>query len=300
MSDLATTTSSLTAPVTSVEIDEKLLRTIMPPKATSADAAAFARLCRKLDLDPFLREVYALPSRRGGMDYIVGIDGWCKIVTGNPRFRGVEFDEEFDADGKLVSLVCTMHVEGWLKPVVVRERLAECFRPTDPWRQMPARMLRHAALKQCGRIAFGLSGITDPEEHAAAEQAAQAFDTLRLGASTLNAAIAKQGTGDETSEPEDAAGAPQTTDGPAEPAGGTDAPAPAGTPESPTPEELAERVAARARENGVRRRDLTVPAGVLRVARSRAEQGDGDVVAELNAMLARLDSSNGALIGATQ
>jgi len=297
VSDLATTGTKLSAPVSSVEIDEKLLRSIMPPRATSADAAAFARLCRKLDLDPWLKEVYALPSRRGGMDYIVGIDGWCKIITTHPRFRGVEFQEEPDEGGNLVSIVCTLHVDGWIKPVVVRERLAECARPTDPWRQMPARMLRHAALKQAGRIAFGLAGITDHDEHQAAEATVHTDSAPRLGASSLNAAIAKQGTGGDTSEPEDVAGAPQTTDGPAE-AGRTDAPEPAGL--SEVPERLAERVAARARENGVRRRDLTVPAGVLRVARQRAEQGDGDVVAELNAMLARLDSSSGALIGATQ
>ena len=46
----------------------------------------------------------------------------------------------------------------------MREYFAECKRNTDPWNQMPRRMLRHKAIIQCGRIAFGFSGIYDPDD----------------------------------------------------------------------------------------------------------------------------------------
>ena len=50
------------------------------------------------------------------------------------------------------------------RPVKTIEYLDECFRSTDPWKQMPSRMLRHKALIQCARLAFGFSGILDVDE----------------------------------------------------------------------------------------------------------------------------------------
>ena len=49
-------------------------------------------------------------------------------------------------------------------PVTVSESMAECFRATDPWKTHPARMLRHKAIIQAARIAFGFTGIYDPDE----------------------------------------------------------------------------------------------------------------------------------------
>jgi hypothetical protein len=39
-----------------------------------------------------------------------------------------------------------------------------CFRNTDPWKQWPRRMLRHKAAIQCARVAFGISGVMEPDE----------------------------------------------------------------------------------------------------------------------------------------
>ena len=47
---------------------------------------------------------------------------------------------------------------------MVTEYMAECIRNTDPWKQYPRRMLRHKALIQCARYAFGFAGIVDPDE----------------------------------------------------------------------------------------------------------------------------------------
>ena len=49
------------------------------------------------------------------------------------------------------------------RPVKVTEYLTECRRATDPWK-MQHRMLRHKALIQGARLAFGFSGIHDEEE----------------------------------------------------------------------------------------------------------------------------------------
>ena len=45
------------------------------------------------------------------------------------------------------------------------EYYSECVRSTDPWK-MKHRMLRHKALIQAARYAFGFSGIYDEDEGA--------------------------------------------------------------------------------------------------------------------------------------
>jgi hypothetical protein len=48
--------------------------------------------------------------------------------------------------------------------IAVTEYMHECRRNTDPWKQWPARMLRHKAAIQCIRVAFNLAGLMDPDE----------------------------------------------------------------------------------------------------------------------------------------
>jgi hypothetical protein len=49
--------------------------------------------------------------------------------------------------------------------------MAECKRGTGPWQTHPKRMLRHKAMIQCARLAFGYGGIYDQDE---AERIAEA------------------------------------------------------------------------------------------------------------------------------
>jgi hypothetical protein len=62
-----------------------------------------------------------------------------------------------------VSVTCKLWRKDRSKPVVLTEYLAECFRPTEPWK-MKHRMLRHKTLIQCARYAFGFAGVYDPDE----------------------------------------------------------------------------------------------------------------------------------------
>lgn len=43
--------------------------------------------------------------------------------------------------------------------------MSECKRDnTLPWKTHPKRMMRHKAMIQCARLAFGLAGIYDQDE----------------------------------------------------------------------------------------------------------------------------------------
>ena len=61
-------------------------------------------------------------------------------------------------------MTARIHVKTRSHPVEVTEYLSECALPTQPWKSHPRRMLRHKALIQAARLAFGFSGISDEEE----------------------------------------------------------------------------------------------------------------------------------------
>lgn len=108
-------------------------------------------------LNPWLRELYAFPSRNGIVP-IVGVDGWARIINSNPQFNGMSFEQDDE------KCTCTMHRKDRQHPIVVTEYRSECERNTEPWKTHPKRMLRHRAMIQCARLAFSLTGIFDPDE----------------------------------------------------------------------------------------------------------------------------------------
>lgn len=140
-----------------------LKATIMPQNATNEQTAAFLLVCREHKLNPFTKEIYAFPSR-GGVQPMVSIDGWMKLINSHPDFDGMEFRDELDGEGNLIAIEAKIYRKGRTHPVTVTEYMVECRRNTDTWKQYPARMLRHKAAIQAARYAFGFAGIYDPDE----------------------------------------------------------------------------------------------------------------------------------------
>jgi phage recombination protein Bet len=138
--------------------------TVMPANHTNEQFAALMLVAQEYDLNPIVKEIYAFPAKGGGIVPIVSIDGWINLVNSHPQSDGFEFDFEHQ-EGKLVSCTCRMYRKDRSRPVAVTEYLAECKRQTDPWK-MEHRMLRHKAMIQAARLAFGFSGVYDDDEGA--------------------------------------------------------------------------------------------------------------------------------------
>lgn len=142
-----------------------------PPKGggdaksvTNEQMLMLLTIAERYDLDPFTRQLYAFPSD-GGISPIVPVDGWIAMINRHPQLESIEFeiaDSACEPDDYWTA--CTIVRKDRSKPVTVREWMKECYRDTDPWNSHPKRMLRHKALIQCARIAFGYSGIFDPDE----------------------------------------------------------------------------------------------------------------------------------------
>jgi hypothetical protein len=76
----------------------------------------------------------------------------------HPEMDGLEFVQDAD------SCTCKIFRKDRSHPIVVTEYLSECKRNAQPWQTHPKRMLRHKAMIQCARLAFGFAGIFDPDE----------------------------------------------------------------------------------------------------------------------------------------
>lgn len=140
------------------------LKATLMPKATNEEMMAFCMVANQYDLNPFTKEIYAFPARNGGITPVVSVDGWAKLMTRQPDFDGIEFEAKDGPDGKPESVTARIYIRGKSRPVTVTEYHAECARNTEPWKSHPRRMLRHKALIQCVRVAFGFGGIQDEDE----------------------------------------------------------------------------------------------------------------------------------------
>jgi phage recombination protein Bet len=146
------------------EAFERTLRaTVFPSTGSKEEFAAFLMVAKEYGLNPITREIYAFPKKGGGVQPIVSIDGWANILNSHPAFDGVDFEDHIEK-GMVVAITCRIYRKDRRHPIAAREYLNECYRKTEPWDKWPRRMLRHKALIQAARYAFGFAGIVDPDE----------------------------------------------------------------------------------------------------------------------------------------
>ncbi len=149
----------------SVEPDKLLstLKSTVFKNATNDELLALVVVANEYGLNPLTKEIYAFPAKGGGIVPVISIDGWANMANSNPQYDGLDFEWEHDDEGKLVSCTCLIYRKDRSRPIKVTEYLSECKRGTEPWK-MEHRMLRHKALSQCVRIAFGFGGVYDEDE----------------------------------------------------------------------------------------------------------------------------------------
>jgi len=155
----------------SVEVVTKTLKaTAFKACSTNEDFVAAVVVANNYGLNPLLKEMAVFPAKGGGVIPIVMIDGWISLVNRQPNFDGVELIENEDnrdeqSPGGLRSVTAKFYIKTKSHPIIVTEYMKECYNDTkEPWKKWPRRMLRHKAYIQGARIAFGFSGIFDPDE----------------------------------------------------------------------------------------------------------------------------------------
>jgi RecT family protein len=135
-----------------------------PAVITNEQMMALLVIAQEYGLNPFTREIYAFPSE-GGIVPIIGFDGWVRLVNKRPELEYMEIRIAPDGtDPQEAWAECEIKRSDRQRPTIIREYVKECWRDTDPWKDMPRRMIRHKAIIQCARVAFGYAGVYDPDE----------------------------------------------------------------------------------------------------------------------------------------
>ena len=125
---------------------------------TDAQLAALMVVADQYGLNPFTKEIFAFPDKNNGIVPVVGVDGWARIINSHPQFDGMAFEQLPE------SCMCIIYRKDRRHPTQITEYMVECKRDAGPWKTHPYRMLRHKAMIQCARIAFGFVGIYDKDE----------------------------------------------------------------------------------------------------------------------------------------
>lgn len=150
-------------------------------EVTNEQMASLLVVADQHGLNPFTREIFAFPDKQNGIVPVVSVDGWSRIINDHPQSDGFEFRQSED----FVTMPDARPCPEWIEviiyrknrshPIVVREHLDEVYRPIGfypdgnkrkpgPWQTHTKRLLRHKALIQGARIAYGFSGIYDEDE----------------------------------------------------------------------------------------------------------------------------------------
>lgn len=137
-----------------------LLRTVFAECKSDEQFMALIVVSNAYGLNPLTKEIYAFPSKGGAVVPMISIDGWIRLMNEHPQFDGIEFINHGNAKGEVEAIEAIVYRKDRNRPVKVIEYMAECKGNTQPWSKSPRRMLRHRALIQGVRIAFGFSGLS--------------------------------------------------------------------------------------------------------------------------------------------
>ena len=162
------------------DLIETLKATAFKGEVTNAQMTALMVVANQYGLNPWTKEIYAFPDKNNGIVPVVGVDGWARIINDSPQFDGMDFaqsDEMVRMPGANSDapawIECAMYRKDRTRPVIIREYLDEVYREpfkgkfglvAGPWQTHPKRFLRHKAMIQCARMAFGYGGIFDQDE----------------------------------------------------------------------------------------------------------------------------------------
>ncbi|HAV9016232.1 phage recombination protein Bet [Escherichia coli] len=144
------------------ELITTLRQTAFKGDASDAQFIALLIVANQYGLNPWTKEIYAFPDKQNGIVPVVGVDGWSRIINENQQFDGMDFEQDNE------SCTCRIYRKDRNHPICVTEWMDECRREpfktregreiTGPWQSHPKRMLRHKAMIQCARLAFGFAG----------------------------------------------------------------------------------------------------------------------------------------------
>src|SRR6056297_176253 len=149
---------------------------------TKTEWELFLYMARLYDLNPLLREIWAVKYNGKPANIFTGRDGLLKIAHKSGMFDGMKTVllvatqqgvEEMDIapkEAEILGSKCYVWRKDMSHPVEVSVKFSEYDKGRSTWRDKPDTMIRKVAEAHCLRRAFSIHGLYLPEEFKQAQE----------------------------------------------------------------------------------------------------------------------------------
>jgi hypothetical protein len=145
-----------TAKALQIDPDELALwlRTALAPEPVAKQILALAK---HFMLNPLWGYLQWAHHPENGFDVFLSVDAWITLLHRESSFQGITFNESTELEQGIPRWIeCSIYRFGLIYPVTIREYFVELKTDHPIWDSMPRRMMRHKAMQQCARLAFGI------------------------------------------------------------------------------------------------------------------------------------------------
>ena len=128
--------------------------------ATDAQFRMFIEVCRGSGLNPFLREIWFVPS----VGIMAGRDGYLAVANKDPQFDGMETRVERDEKNVPIKATCTVWRKDRGHPIICEAYYNEYKKSSGVWQQYPSAMISKVAEVLALKRSFAINGVVTEEE----------------------------------------------------------------------------------------------------------------------------------------
>jgi len=128
--------------------------------ATDAQFRMFIEVCRGSGLNPFLREIWFVPS----VGIMAGRDGYLAVANKHPQFDGMETRVERDEKNVPIKATCTVWRKDRVHPIICEAYYNEYKKGGGVWAQYPSAMISKVAEVLALKRSFAINGVVTEEE----------------------------------------------------------------------------------------------------------------------------------------
>ena len=146
--------------------DEKriaLIKAKVAPDCTNTEFELLMYMSKKYNLDPLLRQIWAVKFGNSPAQIYAGRDGFLEIAHRSSHFDGMETKVNYVED-KIESATCIVWRNDMAHPFTSNVLFKEYNTGKSLWTSKPAVMIGKVAESVCLRKAFSVSGLYCPEE----------------------------------------------------------------------------------------------------------------------------------------
>jgi phage recombination protein Bet len=143
--------------------DAEMIRTLRETVcrgATDPQFRMFVEVCRATTLNPFLREIWFVPS----VGIMAGRDGYLAIANRHPQFDGMETRVTRDEKNVPIKAVCTVWRKDRSHPIICEAYYSEYKKSSGVWSQYPSAMISKVVEVLALKRSFAINGVVTEEE----------------------------------------------------------------------------------------------------------------------------------------